>query len=60
LRRVELAHVVAVEKLLEGSRGGRVAELPGGGCVERRGRWIFFRGAAEARREEDEEGASET
>ncbi|HVG30481.1 MAG TPA: tRNA lysidine(34) synthetase TilS [Pyrinomonadaceae bacterium] len=46
LRRVELAHVVAVEKLLEGGRGGRVAELPGGGRVERRGRWIFFRGAA--------------
>jgi tRNA(Ile)-lysidine synthase len=43
LRRVELAHVVAVEKLLTGERGGRVAELPGGGRVERRGRWIFFR-----------------
>jgi tRNA(Ile)-lysidine synthase len=43
LRRVELAHVVALERLLEGERGGRVAELPGGGRVERRGRWIFFR-----------------
>jgi tRNA(Ile)-lysidine synthase len=44
LRRVELAHVLAVEKLLAGERGGRVAELPGGGRVERRGRRIFFRG----------------
>jgi tRNA(Ile)-lysidine synthase len=50
LRRVELAHVLAVEKLLAGERGGRVAELPGGGRVERRGRRIFFRsdGAAGA------------
>ncbi|MDT7542167.1 MAG: tRNA(Ile)-lysidine synthase [Acidobacteriota bacterium] len=43
LRRIELSHVVALEKLLEGERGGRVAELPGGGRVERRGRWILFR-----------------
>ncbi|MCA1816941.1 MAG: tRNA lysidine(34) synthetase TilS [Acidobacteria bacterium] len=50
LRRVELAHVVAVEKLIEGERGGRVAELPGGGRVERRGRWILFRGGEGARR----------
>jgi tRNA(Ile)-lysidine synthase len=54
LRRLELAHVVGVERLLEGGRGGRVAELPGGGRVERRGRWIFFRGAAGAGREEVE------
>jgi tRNA(Ile)-lysidine synthase len=49
LRRVELAHVLAVEKLLAGERGGRVAELPGGGRVERRGRRIFFRGDDGAR-----------
>ncbi|MCA1631038.1 MAG: TilS substrate-binding domain-containing protein [Acidobacteria bacterium] len=60
LRRVELAHVCAVEKLLEGARGGRVAELPGGGRVERRGRWIFFRGAARAGKKEVEGGAPET
>ena len=36
LRRVEMAHVLAVERLLTGERGGRVAELPGGGRVERR------------------------
>jgi tRNA(Ile)-lysidine synthase len=60
LRRVELAHVVAVEKLLEGGRGGRVAELPGGGRVERRGRWIFFLVGTGAGREEVEKGAVET
>lgn len=43
LRRVELAHVVAVEHLLEGVRGGRVAELPGGARVERRRGRLFFR-----------------
>lgn len=43
LRRVERAHVFAVERLLEGERGGRVAELPGGARVERRRGWLFFR-----------------
>jgi hypothetical protein len=43
LRRVELAHVVAVERLLVGVRGGRIAELPGGARVERRRGWLFFR-----------------
>jgi hypothetical protein len=46
LRRIELAHMVALEKLLAGERGGRVAELPGGARVERRGHWVFFREAA--------------
>jgi tRNA(Ile)-lysidine synthase len=36
LRRLELVHLSGVEKLLKGVRGGRVAELPGGGFVERR------------------------
>ena len=36
LRRVNLAHISAVERLLAGERGGRVAELPGGARVERR------------------------
>jgi tRNA(Ile)-lysidine synthase len=58
LRRLELAHVVGVEKLLAGVRGGRVAELPGGGRVERRGRWIFFCGAAG--KKEVEKGASDS
>ncbi len=39
LRRLELVHLVGIEKLLEGNRGGRVAELPGGASVLRtRGR----------------------
>jgi tRNA(Ile)-lysidine synthase len=36
LRRIEAAHLLAVERLIFGERGGRVAELPGGLCVERR------------------------
>ena len=36
LRRLEMIHLVAVEKLLTGERGGRVAELPGGMKVTRR------------------------
>jgi tRNA(Ile)-lysidine synthase len=43
LRRIESAHVLAVERLLEGERGGRVAELPGGGRVERRRGRLYFR-----------------
>lgn len=43
LRRLELRHVESVERLLAGSRGGRVAELPGGCSVVRRRRWLFFR-----------------
>jgi tRNA(Ile)-lysidine synthase len=42
LRRVELVHLLAVEKLLTGERGGRVAQLPGGSAVTRlRGRLLF-------------------
>ncbi len=37
LRRLETVHLVGVEKLLEGDRGGRVAELPGGMKVARKG-----------------------
>jgi tRNA(Ile)-lysidine synthase len=43
LRRVELVHILAIEKLLNGTRGGRIAELPGGARVERRKGKIFFR-----------------
>jgi hypothetical protein len=35
LRRLELVHLLAVEKLLTGTRGGRVVELPGGARVSR-------------------------
>jgi len=38
-RRLEMVHLVAVEKLLDGPAGGRVIELPGGAKVRRlRGR----------------------
>jgi tRNA(Ile)-lysidine synthase len=43
LRRISLAHVAAVERLLAGERGGRVAELPGGARVERRKGLLTFR-----------------
>lgn len=34
-RRLEMVHLLAVEKLLEGTKGGRTVELPGGGRVRR-------------------------
>lgn len=34
-RRLEMVHLLAVEKLLEGTAGGRVVELPGGSRVKR-------------------------
>jgi len=42
LRRLELVHVLAVEQLLTGSRGGRVVELPGGARVSRQRGWLQF------------------
>jgi tRNA(Ile)-lysidine synthase len=42
LRRLESVHLLAIEKLLFGERGGRVAELPGGAWVERRRGKLFF------------------
>jgi tRNA(Ile)-lysidine synthase len=43
LRRISLANVAAVERLLKGERGGRVAELPGGARVERMRGLLTFR-----------------
>ena len=43
LRRLSRAHLLGVERLLEGGRGGRVAELPGGSRVERRRGLLHFR-----------------
>ena len=34
-RRLEMVHLLAVEKLLEGTKGARTVELPGGGRVRR-------------------------
>jgi tRNA(Ile)-lysidine synthase len=42
LRRISLAHVSGIERLLKGVRGGRVAELPGGALVERRRGLLTF------------------
>jgi tRNA(Ile)-lysidine synthase len=42
LRRLSRAHLQGVERLLEGERGGRVAELPGGSRVERRRGLLHF------------------
>jgi tRNA(Ile)-lysidine synthase len=44
LRRIERVHLLSVERLLSPGRGGRVAELPGGGTVERRGQFLLFNG----------------
>jgi len=41
-RRLEMVHLLAVEKLLEGNAGGRVAELPNGGRVRRRRNRLEF------------------
>ncbi len=46
LRRLTLAHVRGVERLLAGERGRRVAELPGGARVERRRGLLCFHAAA--------------
>jgi hypothetical protein len=45
LRRLSRAHLLGVERLLAGVRGGRVAELPGGASVERRRGLLLFRGS---------------
>lgn len=42
LRRLEMVHLVSVERLLSGERGGRTVELPGGGKVSRRKGCLFF------------------
>jgi tRNA(Ile)-lysidine synthase len=47
LRRLSRAHLHGVERLLEGERGGRVAELPGGSRVERRRGLLHFHPGSE-------------
>jgi tRNA(Ile)-lysidine synthase len=42
LRRLEMVHLVAVDSLTQGNRGGRTAELPGGGKVRRKQGWLEF------------------
>lgn len=40
LRRLEMVHLLAVDRLIEGNRGGRIAELPYGGKVVRKRGWL--------------------
>jgi tRNA(Ile)-lysidine synthase len=40
LRRLEMVHLMAVDSLIEGNRGGRIAELPDGGKVVRKRGWL--------------------
>jgi tRNA(Ile)-lysidine synthase len=40
LRRLEMVHLMAVDRLIEGNRGGRIAELPRGGKVLRKRGWL--------------------
>jgi tRNA(Ile)-lysidine synthase len=41
-RRLEMVHLVAVDRLLDGDSGGRIVELPGGSRVRRkRGRLVY-------------------
>lgn len=42
LRRLEMAHLLAVENLLCGERGGRRIELPGGASVRRKRGLLYF------------------
>ena len=42
LRRLEMTHLQAVESLLEGARGGRTVELPGGAVVRRKRGRLYF------------------
>jgi hypothetical protein len=35
-----MVHLVAVDRLIEGNRGGRIAELPDGAKVVRRQGWL--------------------
>lgn len=39
-KRLEMVHLLAVDRLIEGKKGGRVAELPNGGRVLRRQGWL--------------------
>ena len=40
LRRLEMVHLIAIDRLLTGNHGGRVAQLPDGGLVTRKHGWL--------------------
>jgi tRNA(Ile)-lysidine synthase len=50
LRRIEMNHLLAVENLLVGEKGGRVAELPGGMKVTRRRGMLELSGKKELKK----------
>ena len=50
LRRVEMVHLKAVDRLIQGNRGGRTAELPNGARVIRKGGWLELNGTKERKR----------
>jgi len=41
-RRLEMVHLIAVDGLLQGSKGGRVVELPNGFRIRRKKGWLEF------------------
>ena len=51
LRRIERVHIVALENLLLGDKGGRVVELPGGGRVSRKRGVLQYGGPGSSRRD---------
>jgi tRNA(Ile)-lysidine synthase len=50
LRRLERAHIAAIENLLFSPKSGRLVELPGGGVVTRRAGCLHFEGKKRERR----------
>lgn len=50
LRRLEMVHLVAIERLLMGDKGGRVAQLPEGGAVTRKRGWLVLNGVASGKK----------
>ena len=44
LRRLEMVHLVALDRLLTGDKGGRVAQLPDGAQVTRKRGWLVLNG----------------
>ena len=46
LRRLEMVHLVAIDRLLTGDKGGRIAQLPDGGGVTRKRGWLVLNGVS--------------
>jgi tRNA(Ile)-lysidine synthase len=52
LLRLEMVHLAAVDRLIQGNRGGRIAELPDGARVVRRRGWLELDGRRTRKRVE--------